>query len=59
MVGKTYKSTQEAFKDAEYATAIIRPTSSSLDGIGAFLGAIVFVAIFAYCFWLTINLLTN
>jgi len=55
MVGKTYKSTQEAFKDAEYATAIIRPSSNSMDGIGAFLGAIVFLGIFAYGFWITIN----
>jgi len=25
MVGKTYKTASEAFKDAEYATAITRP----------------------------------
>lgn len=28
MVGKTYKTASEAFKDAEYATAITRPTNS-------------------------------
>ena len=55
MVGKTYKSTQEAFKDAEYATAITRYRSTNLDGFGAFLGAIVFLGIFAYGFWITIN----
>jgi hypothetical protein len=28
MVGKTYRTASEAFKDADYATAITRPTNS-------------------------------
>ena len=55
MVGKTYKSASEAFKDADYATAIERPESSDFSGIGAFLGALLFLAVFAYGFWLTIG----
>jgi hypothetical protein len=55
MVGKSYKSTSEAFKDADYATAITRPELSDFSGFGAFLGALVFLAVFAYGFWLTIG----
>ena len=55
MVGKTYKSASEAFKDADYATAIQRPESSDFSGFGAFCGALVFLAVFAYGFWLTIG----
>ena len=55
MVGKSYKSTSEAFKDADYATAITRPESSDFSGFGAFLGALVFLAVFTYGFWLTIG----
>jgi hypothetical protein len=55
MVGKTYKSASEAFKDADYATAIERPQSSDFDGFGAFCGGMLFLAIFAYCFWKTIS----
>lgn len=36
MVGKSYKTASEAFKDAEYATAITRPTSSFWDWIKSF-----------------------
>lgn len=54
-VGKTYTSVSQAFRDAEYATAIQRPTKSDLSGFGAFLGALVFIAVFAYGFWLTIS----
>ena len=55
MVGKTFKSASEAFKDADYATAIERPESSDFSGFGAFLGALAFLAVFAYGFWLTIG----
>ena len=55
MVGKSYKSASEAFKDADYANAIERPESSDFSGFGAFLGALAFLAVFAYGFWLTIG----
>ena len=55
MMGKTYKSTSEAFKDADYATAIERPQSSDFSGFGAFCGGMLFVAVFAYSFWKTIS----
>jgi hypothetical protein len=55
MVGKAYKTASEAFRDADYATAIERPQSSDLSGFGAFFGALVFLAVFAYGFWLTIG----
>lgn len=55
MVGKTYKTTLEAFKDAEYATAIQRPESSHTTSFWGFIFAMVFVSVFAYGFWLTIS----
>jgi len=55
MVGKTYKTASEAFKDADYATAIQRPQSSNADGFNGFIMALLFLAIFSYGFWLTIN----
>ena len=55
MVGKAYKTASEAFKDADYATAIERPKSSDFSGFGAFLGALVFLIVFSYGFWLTIG----
>ena len=55
MVGKSYRTAQEAFKDADYATAIERPRSSDFDGFGAFLGGLAFLIVFAYGFWLTIG----
>jgi len=55
MVGKAYKTASEAFRDADYATAIERPQSCDFSGFGAFLGALVFLAVFAYGFWLTIG----
>jgi len=54
-LGKTYRSASEAFRDADYATAIQRPIKTDCSGFGAFMGALAFVAIFAYCFWLTIG----
>lgn len=58
MVGKTYKTASEAFRDADYATAIQRPYQGDFDGLGAFLGALLFVAIFAYGFWRYVSLQT-
>ena len=55
MVGKTYKSASEAFKDADYATAIERPSSSDYDSFGAFCWGMLFLAVFAYGFWITIS----
>jgi hypothetical protein len=55
MVGKAYKTASEAFKDADYATAIQRPESSDFSGFGAFMGALTFVVVFSYGFWLTIG----
>ena len=55
MVGKTYKSSSEAFKDADYASAIQRPESSDFSGFGAFCGGMLFVAVFAYSFYRTLG----
>ena len=55
MIGKSYRTASEAFKDADYATAIQRPTESSTGGFWAFLAAMVGVGIFGYGFWLTIS----
>ena len=55
MVGKAYKSASEAFKDADYATAIERPHSHDLDGIWMLFAALVFLIVFAYGFWLIIG----
>jgi hypothetical protein len=54
-LGKTYRSASEAFRDADYAEAITRPQDALYDGFWAFMGVLAFVAIFAYCFWLTIG----
>ena len=54
-LGKTYSNASEAFRDADYATAIQRPYKSDYSGFGAFMGALAFVALFVYCFWLTIG----
>jgi len=55
MVGKAYKTASEAFKDADYATAIERPQSSDFSGFGAFCGGMLFVAVFAYSFYKTLG----
>ena len=55
MVGKTYKSTEEAFKDATYATAITRHYRDDMDSLWAFCWGLIFVGIFGYGLWLTIN----
>ena len=36
MIGKTYRTASEAFKDADYATAITRPQSSFWAWIRSF-----------------------
>ena len=51
MVGKTYKSTQEAFKEPDYYTAIQRPQKSRYGEFCGFLGVLFFVATFGYIFW--------
>jgi hypothetical protein len=55
MMGKTYKTAQEAFKDAEYYVAIQRPEKSEQGVFWGFVGALLIVAIFGYGFFLTIN----
>jgi hypothetical protein len=55
MVGKTFKSASEAFKDADYATAIETPTESEYSWFWGFVGALIAVAVFGYCFYLTIS----
>jgi hypothetical protein len=55
MMGKTYKSAQEAFKDADYYVAIQRPEKSEQGVFWGFVGALLIVAIFGYGFYLTIN----
>ena len=55
MMGKTYKSASEAFKDADYANAIEMPEKSDFSGFGAFCGGMLFLVVFAYSFWRTIS----
>jgi len=52
---KSPRTLSEAFKDAEYATAITRPAEGEYSVFWGLLGALVAVAVFGYCFWLTIN----
>ena len=55
MVGKTYKTASDAFKDAEYASAIQRPQESEYDFFWGLMGALFFVLVFAYGFWKTLG----
>jgi len=55
MVGKTYKTASDAFKDATYATAITRPQEAQYDFFWGLMGTLLFVAVFAYGFWRTIS----
>jgi len=55
MVGKTYKTASEAFKDADYATAIQRPTESRHEWIWSLLGTLFFIFTFGYIFWQAIS----
>jgi hypothetical protein len=52
---KSPRTMSEAFKDDWYCNAITKPKESDYSGIGAFLGAMMFVAVFGYCFYLTIK----
>jgi hypothetical protein len=40
MVGKSYKTASEAFKDAEYATGIEMPQKTEYDHVWAILGGL-------------------
>lgn len=55
MVGKTYNSASEAFKDADYACALTHPNKPPTGSFWAFVGALIIVGIFGYGFWLTIT----
>ena len=55
MVGKSYKTVQEAFKDATWSTAIERPQQNEHGLFWGFLGALTLVSIFGYGFYLTIS----
>ena len=50
MVGKTYKSCSEAFKDADYATAMEMPQKTEYDHVWAVLGALTALGL---VIWLT------
>ena len=51
MVGKTYKSASEAFREPDYYTAIQRPQKSCYGEFWGFVAALFFVATFGYIFW--------
>jgi hypothetical protein len=55
MVGKTYKTTEEAFKEPSYYVAIERPQQNEYSVFWGLMGALAFVAVFGYCFYLTIS----
>jgi type VI protein secretion system component VasF len=48
MVGKTYKTAQEAFKDASYASAIEKPLQSEYSPFWALLGVLLALGAVAY-----------
>jgi len=50
MVGKTYKSTQEAFKEPDYYTAIQRPQQSEYSHLWCVLGVISVLALIVFVF---------
>ena len=54
-LGKTYSNASEAFRDADYATAIHKPYQPEYSGFWAFMGVLAFLSIFIYGFWLTIG----
>jgi len=48
MIGKTYKTASEAFKDAAWSTAITRPEKSEYSHIWSILAALSAVAFVIY-----------
>jgi len=52
---QTSRSLSEAFKDAEYCSAITYPSSHEYSWFWGFLGALMAISVFGYCFYLTIN----
>lgn len=50
MVGKSYKTTSEAFKDANYAIAIEMPEKAEYDHVWAVLGCIAALGLLAWFF---------
>lgn len=48
MVGKSYKTVSEAFKDANWSTAIQRPQESEYSHIWAILGVITALGVITY-----------
>ena len=55
MMGKTYRTAQEAFREPDYYTAIQRPEKSPYGEFCGFLGVLFFVATFGYIFWEGLN----
>jgi len=50
MVGKTYKSTQEAFKELDYYVAIQRPQQSEYSHLWCVLGVISVLTLIVFVF---------
>jgi hypothetical protein len=50
MVGKTYKSTQEAFKEPDYYTAIQRPQQSEYSHLWCVLGVLSVLTLIVFVF---------
>jgi hypothetical protein len=48
MVGKSYKTASEAFKDSDYANAIEMPEKAEYDYIWAILGVLVAIGFMAW-----------
>lgn len=55
MVGKTYKTSQEAFNDADWYVAIERPKSGEYSLFYALLGTLFFIGTFGYIFYSAIS----
>jgi len=52
MVGKAYRNASEAFRDADYATAIEMPEKAEYDHVWAVLGVLVAIGFMA---WISIR----
>mgnify|MGYP003332717678 CR=1 FL=1 len=48
MIGKTYRSASEAFKDADYAIAMEMPEKAEYDYVWAIFGCLVAIGITIY-----------